>query len=184
MHQKMDSTEIEKVKYYSKAAESNLQLSAAEKKLLIKSIEKEFPRTPLPEQIVADDFIDYCDDVSFLELYDDWKSIPYYELWYERACMTFLLPQGLLYILPAILHAMVKRAYSREITHRLIGAIASKSEKSMIVTKEQYQLIEKVLFLPEEDIALHAENRFDKEDCFGYNLCEQINKARQVFKLL
>lgn len=54
----------------------------------------------------------------------------------------------------------------------------------MIVTKEQYQLIEKVLFLPEEDIALHAENRFDKEDCFGYNLFEQINKARQVFKLL
>lgn len=166
------------------ASESNLQLSAAEKKLLIKSIEKEFPQTPLPEQIVPDDFIDCCDDVSFLELYDDWKSIPYYELWHERACMSFLLPQGLLYILPAILHTMVKRTYSREITHRLIGAIASKPKKSMIVTKEQYQLIEKVLSLPEEDIALHAENRFDKEDCFGYNLFEQINKARQVFKVL
>ena len=180
----MDSTEIEKIHYYSMAAESNLQLSAADKELLIKSIEKEFPRNPLPKQIVPDDFIDYCDDVSFLELYEDWKSIPYYELWYERACMTFLLPQGLLYILPAILHTMVKRAYSREITHRLIGAIASKPEKSMIVTKKQYQLIDKVLFQPEEDIALHAENRFDKEDCFGYNLFEQIIKARQGFKIL
>ncbi len=180
----MDASETEKINYYNMAAESNLQLSAADKELLIKNIEKEFPRTPLPEQIVADDFIDYCDDVSFLELYDDWKSIPYYELWYERACMTFLLPQGLLYILPAILHTMIKRSYSREITHRLIGAIASKPEKSMIVTKEQYRLVEKVLFQPEEDIALHAENRFDKEDCFGYNLFEQINKARQGFKIL
>ena len=82
----MDSTEIEKIHYYSMAAESNLQLSAADKELLIKSIEKEFPRNPLPKQIVPDDFIDYCDDVSFLELYEDWKSIPYYELWYERTC--------------------------------------------------------------------------------------------------
>jgi len=180
----MDSTETEKIYCYNMAAESNLQLSAADKELLIKSIEKEFPRAPLPEQIVPDDFIDYCDDVSFLELYGDWQSIPYYELWYERACLTFLLPQGLLYILPAILHTMVKRAYSREITHRLIGSIASKPEKSMIVTKEQYRLIDKVLFLPEVDTALHAANRFDKEDCFGYNLCEQINKARQVFKIL
>ncbi len=180
----MASTKTEKINYYNMAAESNLQLSAADKKLLIKSIEKEFPRTPLPEQIVPDDFIDYCDDVSFLELYEDWSSIPYYELWYERACLTFLLPQVLLYILPAILHTMVKRAYSREITHRLIGAIASKPEKSMIVTKEQYRIIEKVLFLPEEDIALHAENSFGKEDCFGYNLCEQISKARQVFNIL
>ena len=127
----MDSTEIEKMNDYSMAAESNLQLSAADRKLLIKSIEKEFPRIPLPEQIVPDDFIDCCDDVSFLELYEDWRSIPYYELWYERACMTFLLPQGLLYILPTILHAMVKRAYSREITHRLIGAIASKIRKKV-----------------------------------------------------
>lgn len=39
-------------------------------------------------------------------------------------------------------------------------------------------------FKTEEDIALHAENRFDKEDCFGYNICQQINKARQVFKVL
>lgn len=54
-------------------------------------------------------------------------------------------------------------SYSREITHRLIGAIASKPEKSMIVTKEQYQLIDKVLFQPEEDIALHAENSFVKK---------------------
>lgn len=180
----MDSTEIEKMNDYSMAAESNLQLSAADRKLLIKSIEKEFPRIPLPEQIVPDDFIDCCDDVSFLELYEDWRSIPYYELWYERACMTFLLPQGLLYILPAILHTMVKRAYSREITHRLIGAIASKSEKSMIVTKEQYRLIDQVLFQPEEDIALHAESHFDEEDCFGCNLLVQISKARQVFKIL
>ena len=67
----MDSTEIEKMNDYSMAAESNLQLSAADRKLLIKSIEKEFPRIPLPEQIVPDDFIDCCDDVSFLELYED-----------------------------------------------------------------------------------------------------------------
>ena len=54
----MDSTEIEKIHNYSMAAESNLQLSAADKELLIKSIEKEFPRTHLPKQIVPDDFID------------------------------------------------------------------------------------------------------------------------------
>ena len=179
----MNITETEKIHCYNMAAESNLQLSEADKELLIKDIEKEFPRNPLPEQIVPGDFIDCCDDVSFLELYEDWKSIPYYEFWHERACMTFLLPQGLLYILPAILHTMVKRSYSREITHRLIGAIASKPEKSMIVTKEQYRLIDKVLFQPEEDIALHAENSFGKEDCFGYNLFEQISKARQGFKI-
>lgn len=46
------------------AAESNLQLSAADKELLIKSIEKEFPRAPLPEQIVPDDFIDNCFNYS------------------------------------------------------------------------------------------------------------------------
>ena len=32
----------------------------------------------------------------------------------------------------------------------------------MIVTKEQYRLIDQVLFQPEEDIALHAESRFDE----------------------
>jgi len=180
----MDVTEIEKIHYYNEAEESRLQLSSGDRGVLIKAIEQEFPLKPMPEQIVPDDFVDYCDDVSFLELYKDWKSIPYYEFWYERACMTFLLPQGLLYILPAILHTMVSRVYSREIAHRLIGAIASKDEKSMVVTKNQYRLIERVLFLPEEDIALHAENSFDKEDCFGGNLCEQINKARQVFKVL
>lgn len=71
----MDITETEKIHCYNMAAESNLQLSVADKELLIKDIEKEFPRTHLPKQIVPDDFIDCCDDVSFLELYEDWKSI-------------------------------------------------------------------------------------------------------------
>ena len=168
---------IEKMVYYNRAAESNLQLSVADKESLIKSIEKEFPCRRRPRQIVPDDFIDYCDDVAFLKHSRNWKSIPYYELWYERACMSFLLPRGLWYILPAILHTMVTRPYSREITHRLINAIASKAEKSMIVTKNQYQLIERVLFSPEEETGLQA------EDCFGNNIIGQINKARQVFNV-
>lgn len=174
---------IEKMVYYNLAAESNLPLSSVDRESLIKSIEKEFPLGRRPRQLVPEDFVDCCGDVAFLALYKNWKDIPYYEFWYERACMTYLLPQGLLYILPAILHTMVKGAYSREVTHRLINAIASKAEKSMTVTKNQYQLIERVLFLPEEDIALRAENGFNKEDCFGNSIIEQISKARQVFKV-
>lgn len=180
----MDADIVEKINYYNMASESNLLLSEAEKAFYGEIIEQAFSQIAKPARLVPDDFVDYCDDVSFLELYENWKSIPYYELWYERACMTFLLPQGLLYILPAILHTMVKRAYSREIAHRLINAIALNVEKSIIVTKNQYQIIEKVLFSPEEDIGLHAENCFGKEDCFGNNICEQINKARQVFQVL
>ena len=112
----------EKIAYDNMAAESDLGLSADRKAYYQTSLTQAFPLTYKPRRMVPKGFVDFGDDVAFLELYDDWASIPYYELWYERACMALLSPQGILYLLPAILLTVASRPYSREVTQRLIGA--------------------------------------------------------------
>lgn len=178
----MSATINEKIAYYNMAAESDLGLSADRKAHYQTSLTQAFPLTYKPRRMVPKGFVDFGDDVSFLELYDDWASIPYYELWYERACMALLSPQGILYLLPAILLTVASRPYSREVTQRLIGALASLKQASVAVTEIQYQLIEALLFSPEEACA-HGSSELDEEDCFGNKIEEQIAKARKAFRV-
>ena len=182
MRLKMSVTINEKIDYYNMAAESDLRLSTTQKEYYRAILKQAFPLTYKPRHMVPKGFVDYCDDVSFLDLYDDWASIPYYELWYERACMTFLSPQGILYLLPAILLTVASRPYSREVTHRLIEALASQKQDSISVTEMQSQLIEALLFAPEKECA-HGSAELAEEDCFGNNIFEQIAKARKFLKI-
>lgn len=147
-------TNNEKIAAYNGSVDTSYSFNEDERKKFLRLISEAFSNVQKPPQgaLLGKGTCDigWVWEMAFLNPYQKWDDIPYYELWWGRTCFSALSDRGMRFMIPAYLKLFVTRPFCGELEDRLLCCLRKKGRGDLRLTSQQFSVVDEIFLKQRE----------------------------------